>query len=128
MKKIFWISIGLFVLVVVLLFLRGNEDSWIKDARGVYVKHGNPASVPDYVTEQQNVTSCAIELYNKARDEGAVFNSQCLGACGDYAVDVVHVPRNDVDNLVENQCADYTTGKLKHFIELDNDGEIVRIQ
>lgn len=127
MKKIFWVCIGVVVLVVGLLFLRGNEDSWVKDSRGVYVKHGSPDSVPDYVTEQQTAINCANELYNKTNGEGAGFNSQCLGTCGDYDVDVVHVPRNDIDNLVENQCPSYREGIVGKFIELDKNGEIVRI-
>lgn len=127
MKKIFWICIGIVVLIVVLLFLRGNEDSWIKDSRGVYVKHGNPASVPDYVIRQQEMVNCSLGLYNGKKAEGVVFSSQCLGNCSDYAVDVVHVPRTDTDDLVENQCADYGTGELKHFIELDKTSGIARI-
>lgn len=127
MKKIFWIGIGIVVLLVVLLFLRGNEDSWIKDVRGVYIKHGNPASRSYEAEIQQNIITCSLLLYDNKKAEGIVFNSQCLGECGDYAVDIVHVPRDDIDNLAENQCADYATGKLGHFIELDKGGEIVRI-
>jgi len=55
------------------------------------------------------------------------FSSQCLGTIGDYAADIVHVPRNDEDNLAENQCEDYRRGKVNHFIELDKDGNIFRI-
>ncbi|GBE19529.1 hypothetical protein BMS3Abin17_00253 [archaeon BMS3Abin17] len=55
------------------------------------------------------------------------FSSQCLGSVGDYAVDIVHVPRNDEDNLVENQCEDFRSGKVTHFIELDKEGNIARI-
>ena len=45
----------------------------------------------------------------------------------DDAVDVVHVPRNDVDNLIGNQCKDYREGRVSHFIELDKEGNDVRI-
>ena len=56
------------------------------------------------------------------------FSSQCLGVVGDYAVDIVHVPRTEEDNKIENQCEDFRTGKVNNFIELDKDGEIVRIK
>jgi len=74
-----------------------------------------------------NETECALKLYNEAKDKGIKFLSQCLGNCGDYAVDVVHVPRNEVDNKIENQCEDYRSGKARQFIELDQEGNIVRI-
>jgi uncharacterized protein (UPF0276 family) len=41
-----WSLVGLTVLMalgVLLLVLRSNEDSWIKDSSGNWVKHGNPA-------------------------------------------------------------------------------------
>mgnify|MGYP001598639841 CR=1 FL=1 len=135
MKKWHWILVVIVILIVGWGFIRfivgGSEDSWIKDEKGVYAKHGNPASIPDYVKEQQDVVSCALDLYNqeknKLTDKATEFSSQCLGSCGDYAVDIVHVPRTNEDNLAENQCSDYREGKVSKFIELDKAGEIVRI-
>ena len=119
------------ILVVGWLFIRfiigGNEDSWIKDEKGVYVEHGKPIFIPDYVKEQQDATECALGLYEQKKAEGMNFSSQCMGTCIGYAVDVVHVPRIEEDNLVENQCADFREGRVGRFIELDKDGEIVRI-
>lgn len=109
------------------LLIRGisREDSWIKDSKGIYVKHGNPSSTPDYVLEQKEAVECAYEKYNELT-EGK--NSQCLGTCGNYAVDIVHTPRTEEDDLAENQCEDYTKGTVSHFIELSYEtGEIVRI-
>lgn len=130
-KKKYWI-IGIIILVLVLVFvvvLRGftGEDSWIKNEKGEYVKHGNPYSTPDYVKEQQDAILCARNLYSKAKSSGMTISSQCLGNCGDYAVDIVHVPRNSEDNIAENQCSDYINGITKHFVEIDSNGEIVRI-
>lgn len=75
----------------------------------------------------EKIKKCAKNLYEEKKKEGINFSSQCLGTCFDYAVDVVHVPRSEEDNLPENQCKDYREGKVKHFIELDKDGRIVRI-
>lgn len=114
----------------IFLLMRGlsGEDSWIKDSRGVYVKHGNPSSIPDYVLQQQEVINCSNYLFERAAMSSIVqLNSQCLGKCEDYAVDIVHVPRINEDNLVENQCDDYRQGKVSKFIELDKNKEIVRI-
>jgi hypothetical protein len=115
----------------IFLLMRGlsGEDSWIKDSRGVYVKHGNPSSIPDYVLQQQEVINCSNYLFERAAMSSIVqLNSQCLGKCEDYAVDIVHVPRNEEDDLTENQCEEYRNESVSHFIELNKEnGEIVRI-
>ena len=77
--------------------------------------------------EKQKIIEQAKQLYEQKKAEGMQFSSQCLGNVGGYAVDIVHVPRTAEDNLPENQCEDYRTGKVKHFIELDKDGNVVRI-
>ena len=105
-------------------FIIGGEDSWIKDERGVYVKHGNPSETPGYVVWQQVTIICAYDLFDNMTEEKS---SQCLGNCGDYAIDLVHVPRLAEDDLQENQCPDYGTGFVTHFIELDKNRKIVRI-
>ena len=130
MKKLHWTLIVIVILVVVWIFVRffigGNEDSWIQDNRGVWIKHGVPYETPDYVIEQQDAISCAINLYDAAK-VSMEFSSQYLGTCGNFVVDIVHVPRSSEDNLVENQCEAYRNGEVTHFIELDKDGNIVRI-
>jgi hypothetical protein len=131
MKK--WLIIVMAVVLVVLavFFVRfiigGNEDDWIKDSRGMWIKHGNPASIPAEVREQQDAVSCAQSLYEEAKNSGMRFSSQCLGTCSSYSVDIVHVPRTSEDNLVENQCSDYREGRTSKFIELDSSGEIARV-
>jgi len=127
MKKYLLAFIILLVLVslgMIFLIMRGSEDDWIKDSRGVWIKHGNPSEIPDYVLEQQEIISCALEKFNNFSEE---INSQCLGICSDYAVDIVHVPRNADDNKFENQCEDYANGIVNNFIELDKDGNLIRI-
>jgi len=125
-----YLIIGIIVLVLIIgwIFVRfvigGDEDSWIKSSDGVWIKHGNPAVIPDYVLEQEEAINCAVGKFDIFTES---INSQCLGTCGNYAVDIVHVPRNEEDNKPENQCADYSNGIVTHFIELDKNGEIVRI-
>jgi hypothetical protein len=127
-KKSFLVIAGIIVLLTAFVIVRfivgGGEDNWIKDSRGVYVKQGNPSLEPIEIIEQQQAISCALEKFNNFTGEK---NSQCLGACGNYAVDIVHVPRTAADDLTENQCRDYADGKIPSFIELDKNGEIVRI-
>ncbi len=129
-KKGFWIFIGLVVLILivaVVAMLRLPEDSWIKDERGVYVEHGNPGEETADVQAQKTAIVCAYGLLDSEKQKGVEINSQCLGACGAYAVDIAHSPRLEEDNLAENQCEDYRMGRLKHFIEIDGDGNLVRV-
>ncbi len=127
-RGISWLIIIIVILAIagILMLLRSPEDSWIKDSRGVWIKHGNPASTPDYVTAQQNAITCASELYSNVTNKSGL-SSQCLGTCGDYAVDIVHVPRIAEDNLIENQCSAYLTGTVKHFVEIDKNGGLVKV-
>jgi len=132
MKKQTKIIILVVILIIVAiaslrLFFNGGEDNWIKDSRGIYVKHGNPSSTPDYVGAQQAAIEKALELFQQKKNSGMNFSSQCLGSVGDYAVDIVNVPRTNEDNLAFNQCEDYANGKVAHFIELDKEGNIVKI-
>ena len=129
MKKLYWVLIVIIILIIVfsLIFRTGGEDSWIKDSRGVWIKHGVPSETPNYVTEQQQIIDQTLSLYEQKKSEGMGFSSQCLGIVGNYAVDIVHVPRSEDDNKIENQCEAYRNGQVTHFIELDKDGNIIRI-
>lgn len=131
MKKIYLVLVIIGILILGWIFIRfvigGSEDSWIKDEKGGWIKHGFPAETPAYVKEQQEAISCAKDLYEQEKAGGMEFSSQCLGTCGDYVVDIVHVPRSDEDNLIENQCEGYRERRVEHFIELDKDGGVVRV-
>jgi len=107
-------------------FVGGGEDNWIKDSKGVYVPHGHPRSVPDEVKAQHDAIDCALKLYMTQKPTSG-YNSECLGLCKDYAVDVVHVPRNADDDKSENQCLAYNEKQVGSFIELDASGNVVRI-
>jgi hypothetical protein len=121
---IFLALVLIFILGLNYIVLRMDEDSWIKNSKGIWIKHGNPSAIPSYVLEQQEAINCALGKFSSFTEEKS---SQCIGVCGDYAVDIVHVPRTAEDNLAENQCQDYVSGAVSHFIELDKNGEIVRV-
>ncbi|MCX6809765.1 MAG: hypothetical protein NTZ65_03415 [Candidatus Berkelbacteria bacterium] len=126
-KLIVGIVLAVVILAGIILVLRGNEDDWIKDLNGVWVKHGNPANTPQEVQDQQQLIGEAQHLFYEAQDNNQdLSNGPCLGATGDYAVDIAHNPREAIDDQAQNQCADYASGKLKHFIELDLNGTVIR--
>lgn len=83
------------------------------------------------IMSSDKVKEEALKLYNQKKEEGMEFSSQCLGTINaegvEYAVDIVHVPRAPEDDLPQNQCDDFRSGRVKHFIELDKEGNVVRI-
>src|SRR3989344_9012131 len=122
-----WTIVGIILIILIvitvdLMILRGDEDDWIQDSRGVWIKHGQPSKIPEYVLEQQGLIDSALRLYSELILTNAEINSQCLGTVGDYAVDIVHVPRSEEDDLIENQCSAFRNGDVSHFIELDKKG------
>ena len=117
----------LIIFGIIFIISKFHEDSWIKDSKGVWIMHGNPKQTPPEAREQQVAISCASELYASKNLEGMNFSSQCLGSCGNYSIDIVHVPRISEDDLKENQCSDYLNKKTNHFMELNAVGNIVRI-
>ena len=52
----------------------------------------------------------------------------CLDAAmpDGWVCDVVHDPREAVDNLPENQCAAYRNGTAQHFVEVVTDCKLIR--
>ncbi len=55
------IIVILAILLIELIFVRfvigGDEDTWIKNENGIWIKHGNPSETPDYVLSQSSVTT-----------------------------------------------------------------------
>ncbi len=133
MKKALSVSVIAILLGVILIlgvvfllsFFPG--DRWIKDKRGVWIQQGAPSTTPPEVLRQQQAVSLALELHQKEKESDKVLSSQCLGTVNRYAVDLVHNPRSQEDNLLQNQCKDFYEGRVSKFIELDANGNIIRI-
>lgn len=131
MIKWFLITIGIIIIAgITLIVLRGQEDTWIKDSRGVWVKHGNPKNKTQAVITQEEIINKVSNKYQQAISENKNLNSgPCLGQIqNDWVLDVVHNPRIDVDNQPQNQCEDFIFGKAKHFVEIDTSGNIIQIK
>jgi hypothetical protein len=67
-----------------------------------------------------------IDAMNKKVD---LSSGPCLGKLkNDWVLDIVHLPRESVDNLTENQCEDYLLGRVHHFVEMTSKGEVVTVK
>ena len=42
-----------------------------------------------------------------------------------WVCDIAHSPRQDIDNIAENQCLEYRKGLAHHFVELDTECNLI---
>lgn len=75
--------------------------------------------------------SGALSLYREIAAAGIDMSSgPCLtnDLMPGWVVDIVHRPREPVDDLPGNQCQAYLEGRAIHFVELDTSGNLMRIR
>jgi hypothetical protein len=104
----------------------------------VYVHETNPFNVAikgkykaGLDDEIDNAVKKAREIYKNREGIGTDFSSgPCLSndLLPDWVVDIAHNPRQKLDDLPENQCQAFIEGRAKHFVELDLEGEVIRVK
>ena len=87
--------------------------------------------------EAQLAAQAAETEYQKAKEEGIGFiNGRCLsnGLFGNpeypetrWVLAIANEPRNQSDDLPENQCSAYRDGQAFNYIEMDKNGNILKI-
>ncbi len=87
--------------------------------------------------EAQIALEKAQEVYQQAKNGGQdLTNGPCLSNAlhgnADYpetmwVLDIAHNPREAVDNQPENQCLAFREGKAENFIELDPNGQLIKV-
>jgi len=110
------IFVAIIIVVIYFLFFRTKTMPVIEE-KGV-----------EYT--QEEMIEMAQELFKEKIAEGVdMTNGHCLTnqLIPDWVVDIAHSPRQDIDNLPENQCSAYREGLAHHFIELDLDGNLIKI-
>ena len=114
-QKIFYLIIGIIVVLAIIgtLFLKFYAPSAAKKE-----------------AEKNDMIRKAEVLYKTAKNNNIdIALGPCLGFVNDdWVVDLVHNPRTASDDAKENKCESYTLGQAKHFIELDLDGKLVRME
>lgn len=84
---------------------------------------------PGHITELDTAINQAKFLYEQYKQQGTDFSKgPCLSNAlmSGWVLDIVHNPRQPVDDLTENQCSALVEGKVPHFVELDINGNLVR--
>ncbi len=88
---------------------------------------GNPKSISR--AELETAINQANHLYRQEKSKGRDFSTgPCLSDAllPGWVVDIAHNPRLPIDDLPQNQCLVNSEGRLKHFVELDPDGNLIR--
>ncbi|MBU2638049.1 MAG: hypothetical protein KJ955_03685 [Nanoarchaeota archaeon] len=78
-------------------------------------------------TETMTVEEACIKACNEAIV--SLGNGPCLLnpiENTEWVCDVAHMPRQDIDNQVENQCSAFREGTAKHFIEVNENCELIK--
>lgn len=83
-------------------------------------------------TEKDLAIEYAKEIYKQKKSGGTDFSSgPCIAnpvpELPGWVVDIAHDPRQEVDNLPENQCSNFRLGQANHFIELNEKGEVMKV-
>jgi len=80
---------------------------------------------------QEELVIMAQDLFKEKQAEGMdMTNGPCLTnqLVPGWVVDVAHSPRQEVDNQPENQCSAFREGTAQHFIELDTEGNLIKLK
>lgn len=80
-------------------------------------------------SELDSAVNKAKHIYSEMKSKGMDFSQgPCLSNAlkPDWVLDIVHSPRDPMDDLEENQCPAYREGRAKHFVELDMEGNLIR--
>ena len=103
------ILIGLFIVLYILLIPPTDRGELLE------VKSGEDTAI------QECIFSC-----NKATID--LSNGPCLweNNIENYVCDVAHSPRQDIDDDPSNQCHSYREGVANHFIEVDENCNLIR--
>lgn len=86
---------------------------------------------PGMQADLDRAVNQARSVYEEKKAKGYDFtDGPCLtnDLSPDWVADLVHDPRVAQDDLEKNQCQAYLEGRAKHFVELDLDGNVVRVK
>lgn len=82
-------------------------------------------------SEREEAIRRAKQLFEHIQREGRDLEAgPCISEeiLPGWCVDIAHDPRQPEDNLPQNQCQSYRTGRVRHFVELDPKGNVIRAE
>lgn len=86
---------------------------------------------PGISKEEDKAANQAQKLYQEKKKLGVDFNyGPCLtnDLMPGWVADIIHTPKNEIDLKVENQCQAYLEGRATHIVEMDKEGNIIKVE
>ncbi|MCR4325144.1 MAG: hypothetical protein NUV69_05690 [Candidatus Curtissbacteria bacterium] len=113
-------------LIILALFLFAYFRISRNDAPEISQQEQSPNT---QIASQDEALKNALNLYAQKKEAGVDFsNGPCLGIIAEgWVLDIAHNPRQKLDDREENQCKDFLEGSATHFIELDPEGKLLKI-
>jgi hypothetical protein len=79
--------------------------------------------VTQYSSKYSPIVDECVNVCNSIKNTTNISSGPCIGnpmmVNRDWVCDVVHSPRQDVDNLQENQCSAFGNKTASHFVEVN---------
>lgn len=87
-----------------------------------------PAPVQSDAQTQAIISKCENLCEQNANENNSIASGPCLSneIAPDWVCDIAHSPRQAIDDLPENQCLMYRGGAAHHFVEVDENCEVIR--
>jgi hypothetical protein len=120
--KLFILVLAVIIVTALVTVFGNNHNPFERKLKNVYK--------PGVDIEDDRAVDQARKVYRQKKDQKIDFtDGPCLtnDLLPDWVVDIVHNPREAIDNLPENQCAAFMEGRAKHFVEMDAEGNVVRV-
>jgi len=86
---------------------------------------------PGQSSDYEKAICLAQVLYQQQVSQGGDLSTgPCLSndLLPGWVADLVHNPRQPVDDLPANQCQAFIEGRANHFVEIDLSGKVVRVE
>lgn len=78
--------------------------------------------------KEEAIRACVEECRKRVGED--LSSGPCLldpiPSLPDWVCDVAHSPRQPVDNLPENQCSSFIEGRAHHFVEVDENCNLIK--
>lgn len=82
-----------------------------------------------FVQKPDILAKARLKFNQAVAEKKDLSTGPCLGEISsDWVLDVAHLPRVAIDNLPQNQCADFLSGKVHHFVEMSPQGEVIKVE
>lgn len=97
----------------------------------IFFSHKVYICKPGQSSDYDKAICQAQVLYEEQARLGSDFSSgPCLtnDLFPGWVADIVHNPRQPVDDLPANQCQAFIEGRANHFVELDTMGKVIRVE